>query len=175
MDYNNKIIILVDDEYQELEFWYPYLRLQENNIFPIIVGNERKTYKSRLGYEVKTNCSISDIADKKFNGIIIPGGYAPDIMRRHQSMIDFVKKTYDNGGFIAAICHAIWVVISAKIISGKKATCYYGIKDDLINAGGNYVDESVVVDKRIITSRTPDDLPIFCKTILEYLKNNCEK
>lgn len=174
MGLNKKIVILVDDEYQELEFWYPYLRLQESNILPLIVGNEKRTYKSRVGYEVVADCSINDISHEKFDGIIIPGGYAPDIMRRHQSVINFVQSTYESGGFVAAICHAIWVVISAKIISGKNATCYYGIKDDLVNAGGNYIDKAVVVDKRIITSRTPDDLPIFCKTILDYLKQ-CEK
>ena len=175
MNFDNKVIILVDDEYQELEFWYPYLRLQENNILPIIVGHEKKVYKSRIGYEVMSDYSVNDIGDNKVAGIIIPGGYAPDIMRRHKDIIDFVKKTYDSGGFIAAICHAIWVVISAKIISGTNSTCYYGIKDDLINAGGNYLDQEVVVDKRIITSRTPDDLPIFCKTILTYINKNCEK
>jgi len=162
--------IFVDDEYQELEFWYPYLRLQEEGIKPVIIANEKKTYKSKLGYPVQADATTEDVAQRKFDAIIIPGGYAPDKMRCHKGMLRLVKDTHDRGAIIAAICHAGWVLVSAKIISGKKVTGYHSIKDDLVNAGANYVDEPVVVDKNIITSRQPDDLPVFCKAIIQQLK-----
>lgn len=167
---NKTVGILVENEYQELEFWYPYLRLQEEGIKPIIIGFEKKSYKSKLGYEVTADVSAKEVEHEKFDAIIIPGGYAPDKMRCHQPMLNLVKTNYDNGAIIAAICHAAWVLISANIIDGKNATCYHSVKDDLINAGGKYSDEPVVVDDNIITSRQPDDLPVFCKKIIEGLK-----
>ena len=162
--------IFVENEYQELEFWYPYLRLQEEGIKPVIIANEKKTYKSKLGYPVEADTAAQDVVQKKFDAVIIPGGYAPDKMRCHKDMLRLVKDTHDRGAIIAAICHAGWVLVSANILSGKKVTGYHSIKDDLVNAGAEYVDEPVVVDKSMITSRQPEDLPVFCKAIIELLK-----
>jgi len=169
---DKKVGIFIENDYQELEFWYPYLRLQEEGIKPVIIGFEKKSYKSKLGYEVEVNVAANEVEKQQFDAIIIPGGYAPDKMRCHQSMLNLVKSTYDQGAIVAAICHAAWVLISARIIAGKKATCYHSIKDDLINAGAEYLDEVVVVDNNIITSRQPADLPMFCKKIIEGLNRS---
>lgn len=172
MSMKDKMVgILVEDDYQELEYWYPYLRLKEEGIKPIIIGPEKKAYRSKLGYEVRAEVSAKEIQQESFDAIIIPGGYAPDKMRAHQPMLDLVKTTFERGAIVAAICHAGWVLASANIISGKKVTCYHTIKDDLIHAGGEYLDEPVVVDKNIITSRQPDDLPVFCQKIIAGLES----
>lgn len=163
---SKKIGILIENNYQELEFWYPYLRLKEAGFDVISIGPEKKVYKSKLGYEALADVAVSDVMHHHFDALVIPGGYAPDLMRVCESILELVKKTHDHGGIIAAICHAIWVPISAGIVSGKKATCYHTVKDDLKNAGGLFVDQSVVVDGHLITSRKPDDLPDFCREIL---------
>lgn len=165
--------ILVEDLYQELELWYPYYRLIEEGIKVDIVGPAaEKTYQSKLGYPAKTTKAADAIDSNNYTAVIIPGGYAPDRMRLHKPMVNFVKSAYENDKIVAAICHAGWMLCSADILQGKKATCYHAIKDDLKHAGADYVDQSVVVDGNIITSRTPDDLPDFCKAILNALKDN---
>lgn len=166
---NKDVAIFVDDNYQELEFWYPYLRLQEQGIKPVVIGKEIQTYKSKLGYSVKAEMASSSVVNQQFAAIIVPGGYAPDTMRCDKSMLTLLKNTHEQGGIIAAICHAPWVLISANIVSGKNMTCYHSIKDDLINAGANYSDSEVVVDGNMITSRQPDDLPAFCREIIKSL------
>lgn len=168
---HKKIGIFIADNFQVLEFWYPYLRLKEERCQLTIIGPEKKTYRSKLGNEVTAEVAAKEVVNQKFDAIVIPGGYAPDAMRVCEPMLNIVKTTYDRGDIVAAICHAIWVPISAKIVSGKKATSYYTIKDDVINAGAEYFDQSVVVDKNLITSRQPDDLPDFCKKIIEGLGN----
>ena len=170
MNSPQKVGILIENDYQELEFWYPYLRLQEEGIKPCIIGKEKAIYQSKLGYEVTADKAAHDVEKDDFAALIIPGGYAPDRMRVHNSMLNLVKNTFERGAVVAAICHASWVLISAGIVSGKKATCYYTIQDDLKNAGAHYVDEPVVVDGKLITSRQPDDLPVFCQKIIEHLK-----
>jgi protease I len=101
--------------------------------------------------------------------VIVPGGYAPDRLRRYQEVLDFVREAYDKGRIVASICHGPWVLISAGILKGKEVTCFKAIKDDVMNAGGNYVDREVVIDDNLITSRYPDDLPAFCKEIINAL------
>ncbi|STX30133.1 intracellular protease, ThiJ/PfpI family [Legionella beliardensis] len=165
-----KVGILIENDYQELEFWYPYLRLQEEGIEPLIIGKEIKSYKSKLGYEAKADVTAEEASSMRFDAVIIPGGYAPDKMRTQQPMVQIIKNTYTQGGVVAAICHAGWVLISAKILDGKKVTGVKSIKDDLINAGAQYLDEQVVVDGNLITSRTPVDLPFFCQQIIAKLQ-----
>ncbi len=161
--------ILIENNYQELEFWYPFLRLQEVGINPLVIGHEKTTYNSKLGYEVLADVAAKEVEQQSFDAIIIPGGYAPDKMRTHKPMVNLVRANYEQGNVIAAICHASWMLVSANILSNKKATCYHSIKDDVINAGAQYVDEPVVVDGHLITSRQPSDLPDFCKAILNAL------
>lgn len=166
-----KAAILVEDNFQELELWYPYYRLAEEGITVDIVGPEKgKTYKSKLGYAATSRHSAANVDVTEYAAIVIPGGYAPDLMRTHVAMVNLVKSAFNDGKIIAAICHAAWMLCSADILSGKTATCYHAIRDDVKHAGANYVDKSVVVDGNLITSRQPDDLPDFCKAIIAALR-----
>lgn len=166
-----KIAILVEDLYQVLEVWYPLFRLQEEGIAVKAVGTGSKnTYGSKEGYPIKVDTSIDKIKADEFDGVVIPGGFAPDILRRYPKVVDFIKELFNKGKVVAAICHGGWLLVSADIVRGRKATCFFAIKDDLIAAGANYVDEEVVVDGNIITSRKPEDLPRFVQEIIRLIK-----
>lgn len=166
-----RVAILIEDNYQVLEAWYPYFRLQEENIHTVFVGTgNKKEYKSKEGYPVKEELSMLKAKPKDFSGVIIPGGYAPDILRRYKKINYFVRGMYKNRELVAAICHGGWVLISAGIIKNKNVTGFYAIRDDLINAGARFIDREVVVDGNLITSRNPDDLPAFCSQIIKFLK-----
>lgn len=167
---NKKIAILVEKMYEDLELWYPYFRMQEEGAKVDLIGPEAgKKYDSKHGYPAKTDKSITNVSGNDYDMVIIPGGYSPDHMRRNPKMIEFVQEVYDNGGYAAAICHGGWMLASADIIRNKKMTCYYSIKDDIENAGAKFIDEPVVNDGRIITSRNPFDLPHFCREIITTL------
>jgi len=168
-----KIAILVEDLYQVLEVWYPLLRLKEEGFEVVTVGTGTKeSYGSKEGYPCKVNASIEKINPKDFDCVIIPGGYAPDILRRYDQVNQFVKEMHQSGKLVAAICHAGWVLVSAGILKGKKITCFFAIKDDLIAAGAQYLDQEVVVDGNLITSRKPEDLPRFTQEIIKSLKKD---
>jgi protease I len=164
------IAILAEEAYQELELWYPLLRMREAGAEVTVVGMPGvQEYHSKLGYPVKVEATADAVSADDFAAIIIPGGYAPDRMRRHQPMLDLVRGIFERGGVVAAICHAGWVPISAGIMKGRRATCFFAIKDDVVNAGATYVDAEVVQDGNLITSRVPSDLPAFCRTIITAL------
>lgn len=166
-----KVAVLIEDQYQVLEVWYPYLRLREEGMETVFVGPDRKKeYGSKEGYPAIVELSIKKAKASEFEGVVIPGGYAPDILRRDEDIVAFVKDMYEEGKLVAAICHAGWVLVSAGVLKGKRVTCFFAIKDDLINAGAKYIDEEVVVDKNLITSRNPYDLPAFCREIIKFLK-----
>jgi protease I len=163
--------ILVEQQYQEMEVWYPLYRLKEAGCQVTLVGPEAgKTYPSKLGYPAKSDKGAEDVRADDFDLVVIPGGFAPDFIRRAPAMIKLVADMADKGKLLAAICHGPWVLCSTKALKGKKATCFFAIKDDVINAGANYVDEEVVRDGNLITSRKPDDLPAFMKAISAALK-----
>jgi protease I len=164
-----KVVVLAEDEYEDLELWYPALRLREAGAEVTIAGPAKKTYKSKHWYEAAAKVKVADLDAADYDAVIVPGGYAPDKLRRHKEVLDFVKAMSDAGKPVAAICHGGWVPISAGIVSGKRMTCYVAIKDDVQNAGAQYVDEPVVTDGNLITSRFPDDLPHFCKAIIAAL------
>ena len=167
---SKKVAILVEDLYQVLEVWYPILRLKEAGIETVTVGTgSKEIYGSKEGYPCKAAVTIDKLKDSDFDGVIIPGGYAPDILRRFPAVNQFVKNLYQNGKVVAAICHGGWVLVSAGILKGKKITCFFAIKDDLIGAGARYVDEEVVVDENLITSRKPEDLPRFVEEIIKKI------
>ncbi len=168
---NKNIAMFVENSYEDLEFWYPYLRMKEAGAKVTVIAPKSETYKGKHGLEAKADESIKNVAAKNFDALIIPGGYSPDKMRRHEAMVNFVKKIYEDGKIVAAVCHGPWMLASAGIIKDKKLTSFFSIKDDLINAGAKWADKEVVVDGNIITSRNPDDLPVFCKTIIENLKS----
>lgn len=166
-----KMAILVEDMYQVLEVWYPLLRLKEEDVEIILVGSgSKETYLSKEGYPAKAHCAVDQVQSSDFDGVIIPGGFAPDFMRRNPKMADFVRKIHDEGKVTAAICHGGWMLVSAGILKGRKATSFFAIKDDLIAAGANWVDSEVVVDKNLITARKPEDLTAFVAAIVKALK-----
>lgn len=164
-----RIAVLVEQIYEDLELWYPKLRLIEEGAKVDVIGPAVKAYPSKHGYEAKADIAVEQADAKNYDAVIIPGGYAPDHMRRHPKMIEFVRKASDAGKIVAAICHAGWMLASADIIRGKRITGFFSIKDDLVHAGAKFEDQEVLRDGNIITSRTPADLPAFCREIIAAL------
>ena len=170
VDKKKRVAILVEDMFNIYEFWYPYYRLLEEGIEVVVVGTGRaESYTGKPATEVKQDVSAEDVEASDFDGIIIPGGFAPDMMRRSGAMVKFVADGVAEGKVVAAICHAGWMLASAKVLKGRRATSFFAIKDDMVHAGAEWVDEAVVVDNNIITSRTPDDLPVFMPAVLKAL------
>ena len=166
-----KVVIPVESLFNTFEFWYPYYRLKEAGADVTVVGSgSADTYTGKPGTEVKVDVSIEQVSADNYDGMVIPGGYAPDIMRRYPKMVQLVKDLFDGGKVVAAICHAGWMLASAKILQGKTVTSFFAIKDDLVHAGAEWVDQAVVVDGNLITSRTPDDLPAFMRAVIAALK-----
>jgi protease I len=166
-----RIAVLVEQQYQEMEVWYPIFRLREAGCNVTLVGPEAgATYPSKLGYPAKSDKAAKDVSANDFDALVIPGGFAPDFLRRHEAVINFVKQFVEQAKPIAAICHGPWVLCSTSALRGKKATCFFAIKDDVINAGANYVDAEVVRDGNIITSRKPDDLPAFVAELMKAIQ-----
>jgi deglycase len=165
-----RVAVLAENMYEDLELWYPLIRLREAGAAVSVVAPAAgATYKSKHGLEVKSDLSADEAKAKQFDAVVIPGGFAPDYMRRSEAMVRFVKEASDSGKVVAAICHAGSMLVSAKVLKGKTVTCYKSIKDDVMNAGGKYVDKAVVRDGHLITSRVPDDLPAFCSEIISTL------
>jgi len=167
--------VLVENHYEDLELWYPVLRLREAGAKVSIVGPQAgKTYQSKHGYAAKSDQAAGDVAVDELDGVIIPGGYAPDHMRRHEAMVSLVREAHKAGKIVAAICHAGWMLCSAGVLEGKEVTSVPAIKVDLENAGANWVDREVVQDDNLITSRTPDDLPAFMRAIIAACERSPE-
>ncbi len=167
-----KIAVLIENLFEESELLYPYYRLQEEGYEVHLVGSEKDTvYTGSSGsYSMKSTHASKDINASDYEGVVIPGGYSPDYMRRHDSTKDFVKNINKEGKVVAAICHGPWMLASCFDLKDRDVTSYFSIKDDLINAGANYKDEEVVIDKNFITSRSPNDLPAWLKAIIKSLK-----
>lgn len=166
-----KIAVLIEDKYQVLEVWYPYLRLREAGFETVFVGTGKKEeYQSKEGYPATEEITIEEAISSDFDGVVIPGGYAPDILRRYSKVNEFVANMNKEGKLVAAICHGGWVLVSADVLKGRNATCFFAIKDDIVNAGAKFIDKEVVVDGNLITSRNPYDLPAFCREIIKFLK-----
>ena len=165
------VFILIEDLFEDSELIYQYYRMKEAGYKVLLTGPEKgKVYTGKKGIKMISDISASEALGMKAHAIIIPGGYSPDLMRRHRSMVELVKKSADNCIVIAAICHGPWMLIEADIIRGKKVTGFFSIAKDIINAGAEYIDKEAVVDKNIITSRKPDDLPAFCINIIEMIE-----
>jgi protease I len=164
-----RVAILVEDLYQDQEVWYPYYRLTEAGVETVFVGTGKPEYKGKYGYPLSPHTSAERVSADQFDGLIVPGGYAPDILRRFPEVLRLVKEADRQGKVLGAICHAGWVLCSAGVLKGRTVTCFSAIKDDVVNAGATYVDREVVRDRNLITSRKPDDLPAFMRTFLEAL------
>ena len=161
------VIILVEDLFNIFEFWYPYYRIKEAGMDVTVVGPEKgKSYTGKPATDIKADLDAAGVTPEDYDGLVIPGGYAPDRMRRYPAMVDIVKQMDAAGKPIAAICHAGWMLVSANILRDRNVTSYMAIKDDVVNAGARWEDSPVVVDGNLVTSRTPDDLPVFMKAFL---------
>lgn len=166
-----RVAVLCEELYEDLELWYPVLRLREAGAEVKIVGPKSgETSKSKYGYPAKADVGMDDVRPADFDGVVVPGGYAPDRMRRHPAMLNFVRAMHDAGKPVAFICHAGWVPISAGIVRGRTVTSVSAIKDDLVNAGAKWIDQEVVIDGNLISSRTPADLPAFCRELVKSLQ-----
>ncbi len=167
---NKKIAILAENFYEDMELWYPLLRFRGAGAEVLVVGSgSAKTHTSKHGYPVEVDRFASEVLASEFDAVVIPGGYAPDHMRRYPDMVNLVREAYEQGKIVAAICHGPWMLASAHILKDKTVTSFFAIQDDLVHAGAKYVDEEVCVDGNIITSRKPDDLPAFCNAIISSL------
>ena len=166
-----RVAVLAENLYQEMELWVPYYRLKEAGAAVKVIGTgSAKSYTSKHGYPIAVDAAADEVKAKEFDAVVIPGGYAPDLMRRSTAMVGLVREAFQQGKVVAAICHAGWMLCSAGVLKGKTATCFHAIKDDMVNAGARYVDEEVVVDGNLITSRKPDDIPAFCREIIKALE-----
>ena len=166
-----KFVVLVEDLYNEHEFWYPKYRLIEAGASVVAAGTAAgKEYHSKVGLGAKSDLAFSDLKADDFDGVVIPGGFAPDYMRRSEAAKAFVNAMDAKGKLVAFICHAGWLPISAGIVKGRKVTSFSAIKDDMVNAGADWQDAPVVVDRNMITSRRPDDLPAFMKAVIAFFQ-----
>ncbi len=163
-----KILFFVHELYEDLELWYPKLRLIEEGAEVVVAAPEIKEYKGKHGYPCTPDITLDKVNTREFDGLVIPGGFAPDKLRRYQRVLEIVQELNDANKMIAFICHAGWVPISAKILKGRRATSVSAIKDDMVNAGVHYVDEAVVCDGNLISSRHVNDLPEFGRAIVTY-------
>lgn len=164
------VAILVEEQYQEMEVWYPAYRLREAGVKTVFVGTGKPEYKSKVGYPVKAEADVKEVKAADFDGIVVPGGFAPDFLRRVEAVNALVAEIDRAGKPVGAICHALWVCASARILKGRTATSFFAIKDDVVNAGATWVDQEVVVDRNLVTSRKPDDLPAFMREFLKLLQ-----
>lgn len=166
-----KVAILIEEMFNTHEFWYPYFRLKEAGAEVVVVGTgSAEIYHGKPGTDAEPDVSADQVSAADFDGVVIPGGYAPDLMRRSPQMVQFVKDLFDSGKIVSAICHAGWMLVSAGVLKGKTVTSFFAIKDDMVNAGAEWVDREVVVDGNLVTSRKPDDLPAFMKAVIGALK-----
>jgi protease I len=163
------LLTFVDDAYEDLELWYPKLRLEEAGFAMRLAGPELKTFTGKHGYPAAADSLIRDANSRDFVGLLIPGGFMPDKLRRDAKVLSLTRDFFEQKKLVAFICHGGWIPISARILKGKHATGSLGIKDDLENAGALWVDEPVVVDGNLISSRTPRDLAPFAKAMVDFL------
>jgi protease I len=173
---NVKIVNLVHEGFEDLELWYPVLRLREAGATVHLAGEKQgKVYNGKHGVPAEADIGFSELDADTYHGVLVPGGWAPDKLRRYSEVKEFLKAMDEQGKPIGEICHAGWVLISAGILNGKRVTSTEAIKDDMTNAGANWVNEPVVLDKNIISSRKPIDLPIYMKTYIEQVSKLYQK
>ncbi len=165
----NELLTFVDHIYEDLELWYPRLRLEEAGYQTLVAALTPGTFAGKHGYPATADRLISEMKADDFCGLLLPGGFMPDKLRRVPEVLQLTREFHAQGKLVAFICHGGWIPISAKILSGRRATGSLGIKDDLENAGAIWVDEPVVIDGNLISSRTPKDLPAFAQAMVDFL------
>lgn len=165
-----ELLTFVDDIYEDLELWYPKLRLEEAGYKTVVAAMTPGKFAGKHGYPATADRLIPDMKSADFQGLLIPGGFMPDKLRRVPEVLHLTREFFDQGKLVAFICHGGWIPISARILNGRRATGSLGIKDDLENAGAIWVDEPVVIDGNLVSSRTPKDLPAFAKAMVEFLQ-----
>src|SRR5688500_13927725 len=168
---NTKVLFFAGPLYEDLELWYPKIRLEEEGARTVVAGTGERTYQGKRGYPLTVDTSVDQVKSEDFDGLVIPGGYAPDIMRRSARLLQLTREIYQAGKPVAFICHAGWVPISAGIVKGKRGTSVGAIRDDLVNAGMIWEDSPVVVDGNLISSRTPADLGVFMRALISALES----
>jgi protease I len=167
-----RVVVLTANLYQEIEFWYPVLRFKDLGARVTIASMKTgETYGSKLGYPVQADVAVDDIDPAQFDVLVIPGGLAPEALRTSAGTLDLVRKAFEQDKVVAAICHAPWVLVSAGVIQGRRVTCVGPVRDDVINGGGNYVDQSIVVDGHLVTGQLPNDVPPFCQEIIKLIES----
>jgi len=165
-----RVMIFAEDNYEDLELWYPKLRLLEAGVAVTVAGPQHRTYASKHGYPAETDGRVADFNAADFDGLVVPGGWCPDRLRRYEEVLAFTRAMHQWGKMTAAICHGGWVLVSAGTLPGMRCTSVAAIKDDMKNAGGVWVDEPCVVDRHLVTAQVPKDLPAFCREILAVLE-----
>lgn len=169
MNATKTLLAFVEDIYEDLELWYPRLRLQEAGYGMRLAAPEIRTYEGKHGYPALSDLKLQDAKSQDFHGLLIPGGFMPDKLRRDERVLTLTREFFTQGKLVAFICHGGWIPISAKILPGRRVTGSRGIKDDLENAGATWVDEPVVVDGNLVSSRTPRDLAAFGRAMVDFL------
>jgi len=164
-----RVMIFAEENYEDLELWYPKLRLIEAGVQVVTAGPREKSYKSKHGYPVETDGNVADYRAADFDGLVVPGGWCPDRLRRYPEVLEFTREIAHAGKMYSAICHGGWVHVSADVVRGKRCTSVPAIKDDLKNAGAIWIDEPCVVDGNLVTAQVPKDLPAFCREMLAVL------
>jgi protease I len=167
---NKNLLAFVGDSYEDLELWYPKLRLEEAGYLTRLAGDEMRIFAGKHGYPAAADLLLAKAHSEDFAGLLIPGGFMPDKLRRNADVLRLTREFHQQGKLVAFICHGGWIPISAKILKGKRATGSHGIKDDLENAGAFWADEPVVVDGNLISSRTPKDLTPFAAAMVAFLR-----
>lgn len=166
-----RVLAFVDDIYEDLELWYPKLRLEEAGFEMRLAGLELRVFKGKHGYPARADLLMAQARSEDFQGLMIPGGFMPDKLRREARVLGLTREFFEQGKPVAFICHGGWIPISAGILRGRRATGSLGIKDDLVNAGATWMDEAVVVDGNLISSRTPADLPRFAQALASAIQD----
>lgn len=165
-----RVLLLTGEIYEDLELWYPKLRLEEAGATTVMAGPQSgQDYSGKHGYPCKSEAAIADMKESDFDALVVPGGFMPDKLRRDPVLLTLVQQFHQAKKPIAAICHGGWIPISAGVYQGVRVTGSPGIKDDLVNAGAIYEDKSVVVDGHHVSSRRPDDLPDFCRALIALM------
>lgn len=165
------VAILVGPEYEDLEVWYPKLRLEEAGFDTPLVGMGDPKYFGKWGYPAPVDAHVADVDPSTLVGVLAPGGWAPDKLRRDAAVLQLVRTVHDAGGLVATICHGPWILISAGILRGRTLTSTVGIRDDVVNAGATWVDQPAVIDGNLVSARVPKDLPAFGAAMLRVLES----